>query len=164
MPGNNDLGDILTGLKEVSNSLNGVQQEFAGMKAQQQISDKSVKDLQNDVKELSTNFTKLDGKTKGLRADIVRVEKSLGEKIAELKTTDLRLIAKDEISQVVSCHEDRFQHKQKGSGSSGNIKKPSYIPSMNFDKVTIPKWTIIAGAFVGAALAGGGVAVYFLLF
>lgn len=144
------IGDIVSGLSKVSDSLNGVKNEFSGMKVQQKNMDDSVKELSSEVKKMGENINSLEGKTKGLRADINRVEKSFSREISNLKKDDVPLIARDEISQVIQLHEDRFPHRPKSSNSSSSIRKPTE------EKIAVPKWLLFAGLFFGSALVGGG--------
>jgi chromosome segregation ATPase len=161
-----DVTGIVDGLKDVSKSLIDVKTELASMKTAQKGADRSVRTLSGEVRELSTAVTKLDGKTKGLRADVQRVEKSVGERIKELKGHDLKLITKDVVSEVVQEHEDRFRHSQKGSGSSSSIKRPmaSEPTSTPPGGLVVPRAIVYAGIFFGLALVGGGLAIFKLCF
>jgi len=163
-----EISQILKSVRVMTQSMGGMREEFVRMKTEHKAMGGSVDNLSREVKVLNESVIRLDGKSKGLRADVKRIENSVAMEIKELKTADLPLLvkaevsrAKEDVSTAVQAHEDRFMHKQKGT-SNTTIKRPSQPPQDN--RLTVPKWIVYLGGFFGATVIGGAALIYIIFF
>ncbi len=169
MPDNTKV--IILELKEVTKSLNSMQAEYAGLKTEHRATAKGLSSLGVKVDELNNSVIRLEGKSKGLRADVQRVETSVAAQISDLKKEDIPLIVDKECSQYVRAHEDRYRHSKTWINTPSRNPKPAN-PTVTMDSgaipcatnVSVPKWLFYVGIFFGVAAAGGGIVLVKYLF
>ncbi len=149
-----EIKDILSSLIAVNGSLNGMREDFVLMKAEQSSTSGAVGILSKKVDRLNNSMIRLEGKSKGLWADIQRVEHSVDSKIHDLKKENLPLLVCHTVANELKTHEDRFIHKQKWNSSIGPPSVPP--PSENQGKVSVPKWLFYIGVFFGVSIVAGG--------
>lgn len=152
---------ILTGLSGVKDSVSTLTSEFSGMKAQQRSTEEAVRELKREVKDFGETTIRLDGRTKGLKDDVGRIESSMAERISGLKTEDIPVIVRGETSKVIQTHEEKFKHNLAPSVTSTTLKQ---LEENTRGKVIIPRNIILVGVFVGAAMTGAAIFILKSLF